>query len=193
VLVESFEDVLRARRRQHTITFRPGGTPWPLYRPVAWLDVGYFAALFVLSLMINRLLHVDALIEHVVHPGAAALIFKVMLPWTLIWTLGNAQLDGRKPHRWAWSYVRFFTRPKRTLGGRTMRALPLVYAGRVRLFWDITAPRLHHGWVRGGSVSTTGGVRFTHALRHRHSVIRPSERHPAITGYPVPERVEIRP
>jgi hypothetical protein len=191
--VESFEDVLRARRRQHTVNFRPNGKRYALPRPVAWLDAIYFGVLFVATLAIDKLLHVVGLIEMVFHAESSWVLFHLVLPGALLWLANNAQFDGRKPHMWVWSYILFLLRPKRTLAGRTMSSKPIHYKSRVRFWWDELAPRLHHGWVIGGTISTLSGVRFTYSLRHRKPVVRPSHRHQPADHHAVAKRMEVKP
>lgn len=192
-IIESFEDVLRAKRRQHTVNFRPNGKRYALYRPVAWIDAIYFAVLFVATMAIDKLLHIVGLIEVVLHPGSSWILVHLILPGAIVWAANNFQFDGRKPHLWVWSYIEFFLRPKRTLGGRTMDTKPIRYKGRIRFWWDELAPRLHHGWVIGGSLTTLAGVRFTYSLRHRKSVVRSSRRHPPADHHAVGTRMEIKP
>jgi hypothetical protein len=107
----------------------------------------------------------------------------------------NVEIDGRSPHRWVVSCARFITRRKRLWCGQRARSdgERVRYRGRMRVWWDISAPRLHHGYVRGGRVTTAVPVRFTHALRHTAPVMKADNEHSPTVGYEVPGRIEVRP
>jgi hypothetical protein len=66
------------------------------------------------------------------------------------------------------------------------------YEGKMRFYWDSLAPRLHHGWISSGVVSTSVPVRFTSSMRHMKPVMRHSDRGQVADRYEIASRLEVR-
>lgn len=107
----------------------------------------------------------------------------------------TVEIDGRLPHRWVASTFIYLRRPKRTRGASRLRAegTKTTHRGRVRFWWGIDAPRLHHGWISGGRFSTRHQVRFTYSLRHMKQVVKQSSKGVLAADYPVEDKIEIKP
>jgi len=189
VIIHSFDDVLRAPKSIHSIELTPGGNKIPMWRPIPWIGIFYFVIVEIVFIVAARVPVLDVLSELF-----APLVYYVVFPIAVVWVALNVELDGRSPHRWVASYLAFLARPRRTLAGRPYPApgSRIVCAGRMRLSWDLNAPRLHRGWVKGGTVGTNVGTRFTHALRHRHPVLKPDDRRVPMSGYEVARRLQVR-
>lgn len=187
--IHSFDDVLRAAKSIHSVELTPGGTKIPLWRPVSWISFLYFAVVEIVFVLAARVPVLD-----VVSQMFAPLVYYVAFPVGVVWLAFRVELDGRAPHLWAISYLLYMRRPKRTLAGRQVSAAgsSLSYAGRVRIWWDLQAPRLHRGWVSGGTITTNVPVRFTHVIRHRHQVLV-GDSSGAAASHEVQRRLEVRP
>lgn len=191
MMIYSFDDVLRAPKSLHSIEVTPGGkSKIPLWRPVPWIGFVYFV-LVELAFVIAAKLPVTGVVSEMFAP----LVYYVALPVGVVWLALYAELDGRSPHAWAISYALYMAQPKRTLAGREMVApgTKIDYAGRVRIWWDVHAPRLHHGWITGGLVSTSLPVHFTYALLHRSRVIAPEAGGANCVGHVVEGKLQVRP
>jgi hypothetical protein len=191
VIIYSFDSVLRARKTIHSVELTPGGGHTvALWRPVPVIAGIYFAAVWAVLFIAARLPVLD-----VVSQMFAPLVYYVAFPAGIVWLSMNAHLDGRSPHKWAISYLLYLRRIKRTIAGRKADedGTKTVHRGKVSIWWDITAPRMHHGWVAGGRITTAVGVRFTHALLHRHQVVRPDDDRRPVLEHDVERRLEIRP
>lgn len=87
--------------------------------PITFRQIGVFGASLVAMSLISRVPPVDALsplLRYIIIPAAAA------------WYLTNQKLDGKLPHRWLISMLRYWTGPK-----RLNRLQPLAGQERVRL------------------------------------------------------------
>jgi len=191
MVIHSFDEVLRQPKMLHSIEVTPGGqTKFALWKPVSWIAVSYFGVAFLALLIFSKTAPGDMLVSFL-----SPLVYFIVLPGGIVWLILYSEMDGRAPHVWFWAYVRYFLRPKRTVGGRPapLPGTKTIYTGKIRISWDLNAPRLKHGWVKGGTVSTSVPVRFTHALRHRHRVMRPSDSDNVLTDYEVAGRMEIKP
>lgn len=189
--IHSFDDVLRAPKSLHSVELTPGGkSKIPLWRPVPWIGFVYFILVELVFLIAAKLPVVG-----VASQMFAPLVYYVALPIGVVWLALYAELDGRSPHAWAISYVLYVARPKRVLAGREMVApgTRIDYAGRVRIWWDVHAPRLHHGWITGGLVSTSVPVRFSYAILHRRRVIAPDVNGDNCIDHTVEGRLQVRP
>lgn len=183
----------------HSIEIAPGRRI-PLPRPVPYVNVLYFAAVVLLIAAADNVVSIVSIVGAplALVAGdasiAAWVCCYVLIPAGIVWLAANSAVDGRAPHRWVVSVVRYYLRPKRTICGRPVRreGARVAYSGRVRFWWDLEAPRLHHGWIRGGQASSSVPVRFTHALRHRHRVFEPDDGGATLSGYDV-DQVEVRP
>lgn len=201
MVIHSFDDVLRRQRQMHSVEVSRGRRV-ALPRPVRYIAVIYFATIELVILLIDNFAPVVSILSAPlgllasgnVKP-AAFLIIYVVIPAGLAWLSMNIEIDGRSPHLWIFSCLRYFARPKRTLAGRSVRheSSRSTYNGRVHVWWDIGAPRLHHGWISGGKVSVGTGVRFTHALIHRHLMLRIDDGCKSLCGYEVEDRLEVKP
>lgn len=159
-----------------------------MWRPVPWIGFVYFGAVELIFIIAARLPLLDVLSELF-----APLVYYVVFPIGVAWLVMFVELDGRSPHLWAISYLRFLIRPHITRAGAPVQD-SADYGGRMRIWWDLAAPRLHHGWVRGGIVTTTISGRFTHALlRHCQPVLCGDDDREPVVGYEVEDRLEIRP
>lgn len=191
--IYSFDGALRARKEAHSFEVAPGKKV-ALWRPVAWVAVGYFAVAVLVFMIIERFIPFVAMFDLVMATEASWVLYYALIPAGVVWFSMNAELDGRHPHRWAISTPAWIASPRRTLAGRSipLAGTKISYAGRVRVHWDINAPRLYSGWVRGGKVSSTVPVRFSHALTHRRPVISPDGDGVILSDYEV-DRLEVRP
>lgn len=172
----------------------------PLPRSVPYINIIYFAAVLLLVLVADNVVNLVAIVGAPLNlvagdaSIAAWVCCYVLLPAGVVWVATNSVVDGRSPHRWVVSAARFIRRPKRTFCGSSIRheGSKVVYSGRVKFWWDLAAPRLHHGRIIGGFVSSVVPVSFTHAIRHRHSVFKHDENGVVLTEYEVPGQVEVR-
>lgn len=191
MIIYSFDDVLRARKMIHSVELTPGGGhAVALWRPVPWMAVLYFAVVELVFLIAARYPVTD-----VVSQMFAPAVYYVAFPAGVVWLAFKVELDGRAPHLWLASYLLFLKRPKRTLAGRTVDPpdTRVAYAGRVRIWWDVTAPRLHHGWVLGGRVCTVVPARFTHSLWHRQQLLVGDDDRAPVVDHEVQGRLQVRP
>jgi hypothetical protein len=190
VTIYSYDEVLRAPRSFHSFPLSPGGHQMALYKPVPWISLVYFA---VVELLVVVLAHTPP--GHALIAVLKPLCYYAALPGGVVWLVMHVELDGRSPHRWTYSYLKFLARPRRTLAGSAI-ARPgrrIVTSGSVRVLWDAHAPRLHHGWLRGGVLTTSVPVRFTFSLRHRSRVVVGDDERVCVAGYAVHDRVQVRP
>lgn len=201
MIVHSFHGVLRKPRTLHSLEL-PGGRRVPLPRPVPLISLIYFCVVEAALMVIDNVVEITAVVGGVLSrlSGgdtylAAWVLCYVGLPGLIVWLSMNVEIDGRAPHRWVVSGARFLVRDKHTWCGVHARSVgdQSSYAGRVRFWWDQHSPRLRHGWVRGGLVTTSVPARFTHSLRHRHQVIRPGDGYDVASGHEVDGRLEVRP
>jgi hypothetical protein len=199
--IYSFDGILRQRRRLHSVeTF--SRSKIALWRPVPLVGIGYFIVVAVAVAAFYKVVPVDELLTASLSAisggdaGVASWICcYVAVPTAIVWLAMNSEIDGRAPHRWAFSCLRFLVKDKHTFCGQRVRrhGAHVRYRGRIRFFWDVDAPRLHHGWVVAGRVYTRARVHFGHALRHRHPTMTASQAGHEVTGYEVSDRLEVRP
>jgi hypothetical protein len=197
--IHSFHDVLRARRSMHSFEILPGHRI-PLPRPITYVNALYFFGVLLVMLVVGKVVPLVEIVGaplHVVAGDAsiaAWVCVYVIVPAAIVWLADNAEVDGRAPHRWVVSFARYYRRPKRTLAGMPIRreGARTVCRGHVRFWWDLATPRLHHGWIKGGRVSSRVPVRFTHAVRHKQPVFAPHDEGEVVFGYEVSDRLEVR-
>jgi hypothetical protein len=193
VTIHSFNEVLRASKVIHSVELTPGGGyKFALWRPVPWIALLYFVVVELFFVLAART-PVIGLLYQAFSGLFSPAVYYTVLPFGVVWLAFRVELDGRPPHLWALSYMRYLVRPKRTLGGRAVgpSGKAISYSGRVRIWWDLDAPRLHRGWVRGGRVSTNVPARFTHALRHRHQVLVADDDRLLVLGHEVHGRMQV--
>lgn len=190
MIIHSFDDVLRAPKSIHSVELTPGGTKVALWRPISWISFLYFAVVELVFIIAARLPVLNVFSEMF-----APLVYYVAFPAAVVWLAFKVELDGRAPHMWVLSYLRFLRRPKRTVAGQavTPAGTEVDYSGRVSVTWDLHAPRLHRGWARGGVLSTPLPVRFSHAILHGRQVLRVDEKHGQPTIHEVNGKLEVRP
>jgi hypothetical protein len=194
LIIHSFDSVLREPRKMHSFQWAPGSPRVALWRPIEMMAVVYFIAAEVVVLVADNMVSFVDVLDMVFARGAAMVLYYVIAPVGLVWIAMSLEIDGRSPHRWLISAMRYFRRPSRTLAGRAVRAESsrTAYRGRIRFRWDLAAPRLHHGWVRGGRISCRDTVRFSHAFRHSHPVIKASDDGTLVRNRDV-AKLEVRP
>lgn len=202
MVIHSFDGVLRQPRTMHTFQLWPGGPRWPLPRPLPMIAIVYMAGVFVATLAADKVLGLTAALTVVLSAMsggraylAAWVIFHLAVPAAIVWAALNAEIDGRAPYRWLYSVAAYARRDKRAWCGKRVRSEGerIRCSGRTRVFWDEDAPRLQHGWVRGGSVTTTAPARFTSSLRHRRHVIKADGDGHLVVAYEVDGALEVRP
>lgn len=91
--------------------------------PVTFRQIGVFGAVLLAMVVVSRVGVVGALspvLRYALIPGAAA------------WYLTSQRLDGKQPHRWIISMVRYWGAPK-----RLNRLQPMNESQRVRLAADM--------------------------------------------------------
>jgi hypothetical protein len=194
LIVYSFDAVLRQRKMVHSVQVTPGSKDKiALWRPLSWMSILYFAIVELVFVIVAKLPLLNLPYELISAFFSPAVYY--VLPAGVVWLLFNAQLDGRAPHLWAYSYLLFLVRPKRTLAGRAVGAVEktVSYAGKVGIWWDLHAPRLHHGWVTGGRITTSVPVRFTHAISHRNQVMVSDDDRIAAVDHEVEGKLQVRP
>ena len=188
--IYSFDDIIRMPKSIHSVPLSPTGEyTIPLWRPVSWIGFAYFLVVELLFVIASKIPVLNVLSE-----SFAPLAYYVVFPIGVVWLAFKIELEGLKPHTWALAYLLYLRRPKRTLAGRAMTAEgeKISYTGRVRILWDLNAPRLQRGWVTGGHIVTTVPARFTHAIFHRSQVIAPDERGRAV-DHEVQGKLQVRP
>jgi hypothetical protein len=189
VTIFSFDDVIRMQKRIHAIPLTPTGEyTIPLPRSVPWIGFVYWIVTLLIFIVAAKVPVLD-----VVSESFAPLVYYGGFPIAVVWLAFNVELEGLKPHAWALVHLRYLRRPKRTLAGRAVPAEgeKISYSGRASFSWDLNAPRLHRGWVKGGRVVTTVPVRFTFSLRHRRQVIAPSARG-RLADHDVESKLQVR-
>ena len=174
MVIEPFDDVLRSPKRLHAVELTPGGQKLSLWKPVPYDVAKLFVAVLAVLFVMARVPVLDLLHEFVSVMFGGGVAYYVALPAGIVWIAYYAELDGRSPHRWAYSYLLFLLRPKRTIAGRPVKrdGATVRYKGKTKVWWDLHAPRLHHGWVRGGRVTTSVPASFTSSFRHTNPVMR---------------------
>lgn len=201
MVIYSFDNVLRMPRQMHSFEVLPGRRI-ALPRAVPWISVVYFAVIELVLILASKFISFISIASvpiSVVSDGnvkpAAALVVYVIVPAALTWISMNVEIDGRAPHRWIVSALHYLKRPKRRIAGNKVRAeeSKRVCGGKVRVWWDEAAPRLQHGWVTGGRVSSREPATFTHALRHKHLVMRGHRDGDLVHGHAVEGQLEVRP
>jgi hypothetical protein len=201
VVIYSFDSILRMPRQMHSFELLPGRRV-PLPRAVPWISAVYFAVIELALILTSHVISFVGVLSGamgVVVSGdvkpAAFLISYVLVPAGLTWISMNVEIDGRAPHRWIVSAARYVKRPKRRVAGCKARSegFTQTHGGRVRIWWDEAAPRLQHGWVTGGRVSSCKPATFTHALRHRRLVMRAHRDGELVHGHEVEGQLEVRP
>jgi hypothetical protein len=200
MIIHSFDNILRMPRQMHSFEILPGRRI-ALPRSVPWISAVYFAvielALVLASHVISFVAALSSVIGIVVDGNlkpAGFLISYVLIPAGLTWISMNVEIDGRAPHRWIVSALRYVKRPKRQYLGRAVRVegSKKTYGGKVRVWWDEAAPRLQHGWVTGGRVSSREPAAFSHALRHGHLVMRAHRDGHLVHDHEVEGQIEVR-
>jgi hypothetical protein len=173
----------------------------PLPRPLPYISMGYFVVIELFFLIFDNVFSAVPLMSTVfstLSGGDATLasyaVCYVVVPGMIVWFSMNVEIDGRAPHLWLISCARYVARDKRTLCGQRARkeGQKVSYRSKINFWWDLDAPRLHHGYVNGGRLRTSVGVRFGHSLRHRNFVMRPHEQGQN-ADYEVGERLEVKP
>jgi hypothetical protein len=201
-VIVSFDGVLRQPRTMHSWEWWPGGPKTPLPRTMPLISIGYFVAVLLAVIALNHIVPIEAGASAVLSalangPAgiAAGFLVYVVVPATVVYFAINSEIDGRKAHNWLVSVVRSLFSPRRTWCGMGMSAGDerTEYASSVDFWWDEGAPRLQHGWVRDGHLSTAVPTRFTFALRHRHRVLKADDHGDPVADYEVSGRIEIRP
>lgn len=187
--IHSFDEVLRTPKSIHSVQMTPGGTSIPLWRPVSWISFIYFCVIEVVFYIATKVPVLDA-----VRDSFAGLTYYIAIPVALVWLAFYAELDGLRPHVWLSLYLRYVRRHKRTLCGRPVTAVgeKVTYAGRVSIWWDLHAPRLHRGWVTGGRITTSVPIRFTYGILHNRSAILEDERGRCAEDYEVRQKLQVR-
>jgi hypothetical protein len=191
MIIHSFDDVLRAPKEIHSFELSPGGRKVGLWRPVPWIGIGYFAVAELAFYLAYRLPVLDGIYAFV------TLFFTPLVYWALpialVYVMMRVEFEGLSPHSWISAFLLFALRPRRTLAGRRIQAAgtKMSHRGKVRFWHDVHSPRLHHGWIIGGSFSTNVPVRFSYAIRHRSQIIRPGGK-PA-RDHVVEGKLEVRP
>jgi hypothetical protein len=191
VTIYSFDDVIRMPKSIHSVPLTPTGDfNIPLWRPVPWIAFIYFIAVELVFVIAAKVPVLDLLSQ-----SFAPAVYYFVFPVGVVWFAFKVELEGLKPHAWVLAYLLYLRRPKRVLGGDAVTAVgeAVAYSGRVRIWWDLDAPRLHDGWVTGGRVRTTVPVRFAYALRHRKQVIRPDDDRGRLADHEVEGRLQVRP
>jgi hypothetical protein len=201
VNIHSFDGVLRHSRTMHSFAIPFTDKRIPLPRPVPYISMGYFVVVELFFLVFDNVFSFVPLMAAVfstLSGGDATLasyvVCYVVVPGMIVWFSMNAEIDGRAPHLWLISCARYVTREKHTLCGRRARreGQKVSYKSKVNIWWDLDAPRLHHGYVNGGRLRTSVPVRFGHSLIHRNFVMRPSERG-QFSDYEIDGRLEVKP
>jgi hypothetical protein len=201
-VIVSFDGVLRQPRTMHTWELWPGGPKIALPRTMPLISIAYFAVVLLAMIVGNHVVPVAGgagFLLSKLSGGNASLAADVMvylvIPGAVVYFALNTEVDGRKPHNWAISVARSLISPRRTWGG--VRAPSdderVEYRSKVDFWWDEGAPRLQHGWVLGGRLSTSVAARFTFAFRHRHRVLKADDGGVIVDGYEVPGKIEVRP
>jgi hypothetical protein len=201
VTIYSFDQVLRQRRRLHSIE-ATRTKRIALWRPVPLIAIAYFAAVELVIMALDNFVSfvsfVDAVLSRISGGSAsivAWLICYAAVPAAIVWLAMNSEIDGRAPHRWAFSCLRFLVKDKHTFCGQPRaarrRARPLprqgqVLVGRRR---PAPAPRLGPRRARLHALAC--------ALRPRAAPPPPDHgrrrRGHEVTGYEVADRLEVRP
>jgi hypothetical protein len=194
MIVHSFDDVLRQPKTLHAVELTPGGqTKIPLWRPVPWIGIGYFVVIELVLAVAAKTMILDWPYE-VVSAISSPLVYYTVIPIGLVVLSFQVELDGLAPHWWLLAWVLYKRRPKRLLAGESvpMPGTKIHYGGKVKIWWDLNAPRLHSGWVTGGRISTSVPIRFTYAIFHRRQVIKPDSDGKMVTDYEVDKKLRVR-
>lgn len=184
----------------HSIEVFPGKRV-PLLRPVAYVNLLYFAAALLAMMALDNVFSLVAIVGAPLHlvAGRAEIASwaccYLLVPAAIVWFATHASVDGRLPHRWAVSFLRYLVRPKRTTAGQPIRreGARSAYRSKIGVRWDLATPRLHHGWIKGGAISSSVQVKFTHAITHKSPVVRGDDQGSPLFEYEVEERLQVRP
>ncbi len=178
MVIESYAAVFEQERRLYSWEVDPTtGKRWhvpsangiPLrgvaYYGVAWIAVFWIvvAPAVAVLLAVPPLGDLFGLFPFVLQ---AALVLGVVfgLPGALAYAAMVAKVDGRPAHLWLLAYASWRLRPKRTVHGQRVRAAgdPYPLPRRLRVRWDLSAPRLQRLRVRGPArVEFAVPVRFS--------------------------------
>lgn len=194
MIVHSFDETLRTPKMLHSIETSPGGqTKIALWRPLPWIGIGYFMIIELLLVLAAKHPVVNLpyeLVSSLLSPA----VYYTVIPVGIVWLAFQVELDGLPPHWWLLAYVLYIRRPKRTLCGEAvpMPGTEIRYSGKVKIWWDLNAPRLHNGWIIGGKFSTSVPASFTYAIFHRRRVLEPNDDYETITDYEVDGKVQVR-
>lgn len=201
-MIYSFDGVLRQPRTMHALELWPGGPRVALPRTMPLISLAYFAVALMAMVVVNHVVPIVSIFGSLLSALAggraniaAGVLGYIIVPCTVVYLAINSEIDGRKPHNWLLSVARSLFSPRRTWCGATAPADDerVEYLTRVSFWWDEGAPRLQHGWVRGGRLSVVVPARFTFALRHRHRVLKADVDGKVVDDYEVPGRIELRP
>jgi len=91
--------------------------------PVTFRQVGVFGAALLVMVVVSRVGVVGAL---------SPVLRYALIPGAVAWYLTSQRLDGKPPHRWIISMVRYWSAPK-----RLSRLQPMDETQRVRLAADV--------------------------------------------------------
>lgn len=194
MIIHSFDDVLRQPKTLHSVELTPGGqTKIPLWRPLPWIGIAYFFVI-VLVLAIMAQHPVIGWPYELISALFSPLVYYTLLPLGIVMLAFQVELDGLAPHWFLLAYVLYLRRPKRTLCGEAvpMPGTKIRYGGKVKIWWDLNAPRLHNGWVAGGKISTSVPASFTYAIFHRKRILEPNEKYESIKDYEVDGKLRVR-
>lgn len=202
MIIHSFDDVLRQPRTSHSFEVPWTGKRVPLPRPVPMIAGVYLLVIELLLVVSDNVVPFTAMFGSglsAVSGGradiAAWLVVYVLIPVAIVYLAMSVEIDGRAPYRWVIGMARFAVSPARTWCGQRLPSSDerVRYRGRLLFWWDVHAPRLQRGFVRGGLVSTRRPARFTFSFRHLHPVLRADEGYAPIENYVVGEKIEVRP
>jgi hypothetical protein len=136
LVIRSYRRVFEVDRRLYRVDRWalpvPGGVPLRA--------VGYFAATVLLMVLLGDLVaFLSPPLRFVVVPLATAVLGTQAAP------------DGRTAHRFAWDWLRFRLRARRSSAGRAvgLEGEPVRWDGSLTVRWDSDAAHLHHARVRG--------------------------------------------
>jgi hypothetical protein len=91
--------------------------------PVTFRQIGVFAAALLVMVVVSRVGFVGAL---------SPVLRYALIPGGVTWYLTSQRLDGKPPHRWILSMLRYWGAPK-----RLSRLRPMNETQRVRLTADV--------------------------------------------------------
>lgn len=199
--INSFHDVLRQPRTMHSLELPFSTKRIGLPRPVPYISAIYFVLIVVALMTANKVIDIIPTMGSIfssLSGGnasiAATATYFVLIPAAIVWAAMNAEVDGRAPHRWAFSCAQFLVRNKRTICGASARKIGcrVNYRGKIGFLWDIDCPRLQQGFITGGFLSTSVPVRFTYSFRHCKRRIVPSSDGVLLDAHEVDGKIEVR-